>query len=254
MKQLCRWIVVFTAFAPLMAVADDAPPPMDVWTGKGQVGLLDSQGNTEAKSANAALDMARIDGVWKHIFHFDALYGQSAGIVSAERWNTSWQSNYNFDTNLFAFGLLHYTHDLFDGFEYQASGSAGLGYKIFDTDARKLSVQLGAGYRRERPELLFKNAAGVVYGRTPEDSEGSAIATIGLDYAQKLTSTTTLTDTFLTEAGGGDTTITNALALAVKVSTKLALSVGYNIVDNTSPPPGLKKLDTVETLNLVYSF
>jgi putative salt-induced outer membrane protein YdiY len=38
------------------------------------------------------------------------------------------------------------------------------------------------------------------------------------------------------------------------MSQKLALSVGYAIQDNTKPPAPLKKLDTVETLNLVYAF
>jgi putative salt-induced outer membrane protein YdiY len=42
-------------------------------------------------------------------------------------------------------------------------------------------------------------------------------------------------------------------ALAVKISTKLALSVGYNIQDNTKPPANLKKLDTLE-INPAYSF
>jgi putative salt-induced outer membrane protein YdiY len=30
--------------------------------------------------------------------------------------------------------------------------------------------------------------------------------------------------------------------------------VGYNIQDNTKPPANLKKLDTLETINLVDSF
>jgi putative salt-induced outer membrane protein YdiY len=47
---------------------------------------------------------------------------------------------------------------------------------------------------------------------------------------------------------------TNDLALAVKMSTKLALSLGYSIKDNSTPPAGLKKLDTVASANLVYSF
>jgi len=40
----------------------------------------------------------------------------------------------------------------------------------------------------------------------------------------------------------------------VKISTKLALSVGYTVQDNTKPPAGLKRVDTLETVNLVYSF
>jgi putative salt-induced outer membrane protein YdiY len=38
------------------------------------------------------------------------------------------------------------------------------------------------------------------------------------------------------------------------MSTKLALSVGYGVSDNTKPPAPLKKVDTVTTVNLVFSF
>jgi putative salt-induced outer membrane protein YdiY len=90
--------------------------------------------------------------------------------------------------------------------------------------------------------------------RTLEPAEGSAVGTFAATYSQALSSTTTLSDKLLVESGSTDTLITNALALAVKISTKLALSVGYNIQDNTKPPANLKKLDTLETVNLVYSF
>ena len=63
-----------------------------------------------------------------------------------------------------------------------------------------------------------------------------------------------MSDKLLVESGSNDTLVTNTLALAVKISTKLALSVGYNVQNNSNPPAGLKKLDSLETLNLVYSF
>ncbi len=75
-----------------------------------------------------------------------------------------------------------------------------------------------------------------------------------MTYSQALSRTTTLSDKLLVEAGSINTLVTNALALAVKISGKLALSVGYAIQDNSEPPAGLKKLDTLETVNLVYSF
>jgi putative salt-induced outer membrane protein len=155
---------------------------------------------------------------------------------------------------VFTFGGLRYQHDMFSGFQYQASATAGLGYKIFDTDAIKLSAQLGAGYLRLRPEDLIIGPNSAVIARTLEPAEGSAVGTFGVRYSQDLTKTTTLSDKLLVESGSTDTLITNALALTVKISTKLALSVGYNIQDNTKPPANLKKLDTLETINLVYSF
>jgi len=250
----CLLLMSFIACVPVVAVCDEPPPPVGVWTGKGQVGVVASQGNTDAKSANALIDMALLEGQWKHALHLGGLYGENAGITSAERWDTLWQSNYDLTTDLYTFGALRYAHDMFSGFQYQASAAAGLGYKLIDSNDVKLSAQVGAGYRKSRAEELVKDAAGEVTQRIPEASTGDAILSAGLDYSQALTSTTTLTDKLLVESGSSNTLYTNSLALAVKMSNRLALSVGYNLQDNTKPPPGLKKLDTTETMNLVFSF
>ena len=257
MNKLPSLILSLSALAPVAAMCDDAPPPpQDVWTGKGQAGYLSSSGNTDAKSANAAIDMAYLSGPWDHMFHLGGLYGQSNGILSAERWDTLWQSNYNLTKDLYTFGSLRYSHDLFSGFDYQASGAVGMGYKFINTKDTQLSAQVGVGYQEVRAEDIIRNpnGDGAVIGRTLLPSQGSAIGTLGVNYSQALTSTTTLSDKLLVNAGSADTLVTNSLALAVKISTKLALSLGYAIEDNNKPPIGLKKLDRLETVNLVYSF
>jgi putative salt-induced outer membrane protein len=241
----------------LRAWADDAPappPPQGVWIGKGQFGFLDSKGNSDAESVNGNIDLLRYDGAWKNEFYLGGLYGQSSGIVAAERWEARGQTNYTISGNLFAFGALRYEHDLFDGFEYQESVSGGLGYKLIDTEDTKLTAQVGAGYRRLRPEIIIKDADGNVTSRTPLDATGNAIGTVGVDFSHAFNKATTLTNKFLMESGSSNTLITDALALSVKMSTKLALSVGYAISNNSNPPAPLKKLDTVSTVNLVFSF
>ncbi len=185
------------------------------------------------------LDLALVDGPWKHALHVDGLYGRNAGITSSERWGSRWQSDYTFRPSYYAFGALRFERDLFSGFDYQASVAAGIGYKIVDTDRLKLSVQAGPGFRREQPQTLTKDAAGAVIARSLGAPMNSAIVSAGIDYAQVLTATTTLSDKLLTESGGGNTLVTNALALAVKVSTHQAMSLGYGIQNNSSPPVGL---------------
>lgn len=254
-----RWrhlAVAAIGLSPVVAWCGEAPapPPMGVWTGKGQLGFLDSQGNTVAESANAALDMALLEGPWKHTLHLEGLYGKSADVVSAERYEGLWQSNYNFTSALFAFGALRYEHDLFSGFQYQGSVTGGIGYQFINTARTKLSAQVGAGDRDERPETLVKDPAGAVISREPLARDNGAIATAGFDVTQVLTATTSLSDTALVETGSGNTLFTDTFALTVKVSTKLALSLGYNLQDNTNPPAGLKKVDSTETVNLVYAF
>jgi putative salt-induced outer membrane protein len=249
-----------TALAALppasLLLADDtpAPPPQHQWIGKGQLGFLDSKGNSDAQSVNGSIDMSRIDDAWKNAFYAGGLYGKSAGIVSAERVEVREQTNYTISTGAFAFGGLRYEHDLFDGFQYQGSLTGGLGYNFVDSDTTKLTAQAGAGYRRLRPETILKDDSGAVVLRTPLDATGEAIATVGMDYSHKFTSTTTLTNKFLMEYGSTDTLTHDEIALAVKMSNTLALSVGYAVTDNSKPPSPLKKVDTVTTVNVVFSF
>jgi len=251
-----RFAIALLALAPaLTAYGDEAPPPpQGVFIGKGQVGFLSSRGNSDAESLNANIDVLRYDGPWKNEIYVGGLYGKNSGIVSAERWETWGQSNYTISGDLFVFGGLRYEHDLFDGFQYQASVTGGLGYKLINTDDTKLTVQAGAGYRRLRPETIDKDASGAVIARTPLEATGEAIATAGVDFSHAFSKTTVFTNKFLTEAGSSNTLLRDDLALTVKMSDKLALSVGYGIKDNTKPPAPLKKLDTVASVNLVFGF
>src|ERR1700736_577429 len=83
------------AVSPAIASADDAPPPpQHQWIGKGQLGFLESKGNSDAESINGSIDLSRYDADWKNAFYVGGLYGKSAGIVSAERWETREQTDY----------------------------------------------------------------------------------------------------------------------------------------------------------------
>ena len=249
-------MAVLVLFPALHAWADDSPPPppVGVWIGKGQFGILSSHGNSDSESINGNLDMSRYDGAWKNSVYIGGLYGKSNGIVSAERWETRLQSNYNITGDLFAFGGFRYERDQFDGFQYQGSFTAGLGYKFIDAEATKLSAQIGAGYRRSRPEDIFRDPSGLVTERLLHDTTEDVIGTAGFDFSHAFTKTTALTDKFLVEAGSSNTMLHDEIALTVKTTDKLALGVGYGITNNSNPPATIKKLDTVATVNLVFSF
>jgi putative salt-induced outer membrane protein len=247
--------VLALSLATFSAVADvPPPPPAQGWSGKGELGYVMARGNTDTDSANAKLDLADVVGDWKQSLHLDGLYGRSDDITSAERWAALVQSDYQFTPRAFSFGAVHFLQDEFSGFQYQASITTGIGYKFLVTDSDKLTAQVGIGYRRLRPEVLTLDAAGSVIARTPGESSGNAIATAGFDFAHIFNASTKMTNKFLVESGSGNTSLENDLALVVSMSKKLALSAGFTFQDNTEPPAGLKKINTLTTLNLVYAF
>ena len=230
-----------------------APSAHADWAGKGEAGVLISRGNTDSTSANAKLAIAREEGVWKNSFALAFLYGKTASFTTAQHVEAKWETDRKISDRMFWFGALRGEQDKFSGFAYQATLSTGIGYKFIDTDATKLAGTFGVGYRRLRPELLTKDAAGHVIAREKLDSEGDAVATAGLDFSHALTANTKVLNKFAVETGSKNTLVANDLALQVSMSDALALSVGYGIRYNTDPPAGAKKSDQLTTLNLVYN-
>lgn len=236
--------VLGLAWAPL-ALAD--------WTGKGEGGLLISSGNSDATSVNAKLDVAREDGPWKNVVHVAGLYGKNAVFVTGERFEAAYELDRKINDKLYGFVGVNGERDLFDGFQYQATLSTGIGYKWYDDANTKLSTTLGVGYRRLRPETLTKDDAGQVISRTPLDATGNAVITAGLNLEQKLTASTKLVDKLAIQSGSSDTSVANDFGVQVSMSERLALSVGYGVRYNSDPAPGTKKVDTLTTVNVVYN-
>ncbi len=248
--QSVRWMVL-ALFVCTAASADDAPP-QGVWQGAGQGGLVVSSGNSSATSLNAKLDLARLDGPWKNTVFAGGLYGRSNGIQNSDRFEARYRLDHTFDERRFWFAGLDGVRDLFSGFAYQATAAGGMGYKFIVTDATALSGTLGIGYQRLRPEQLVKDASGAVVQRIEEPASGNLVMTAGLDYAHKLSDSTRLTDKLFVTSGAADTAATNDVALSVSMSGRLALSVGYGVRYNSKPAAGVKKLDQVTTVNVVY--
>jgi putative salt-induced outer membrane protein len=224
-----------------IALALCAATSLAEWKGKGEAGIVFARGNTDADTINFKLGMSDEVDRWKHSLEMAALRASSGGVRSADRYMAGWQSDYKLSERAFTFGGLRYERDLFSGFDYQATASVGAGYKFYDTDKVKLSGQAGAGYRRIKDGVT-------------DTTSGNVVFVTGLDYENTLTATTKVVDKFHSESGSDNTLLTNFAGVEVKMSTKLALSVGFDVQHNTNPPAPRKKTDTVSTVNLVYAF
>jgi putative salt-induced outer membrane protein len=240
---------------PFAATADDLPQG---WSGKGQAGYVMSRGNSDTDSANAKLDVNYLQGAWQHTLSFDALFGRNSGITSSERWDGRFQSNYKITPQLYTFGALAYQNDKFSGFQYQESLTAGMGYKLFDSSALKFALQVGVGYRQSRSETLVygdpANATDVTGRVLDPDTQRDLVGTFGWDFLYQFNTSTKVTDKLVSEIGSSNTSIRNDLALEVKMSKKLSLAAGYSVLENTTPAAGVKHVDQITTLNLVYAF
>ncbi|HTY49685.1 MAG TPA: DUF481 domain-containing protein [Steroidobacteraceae bacterium] len=245
--------VLAQAPSPAAPAAPAAPAPPPPWLINAQAGYVSSKGNTNATTANVKLDVVHQYDVWKHELSLQYVYGTQNGYTNAERLDAMWQSNYNFSGRLYVFGQLVFDDDQFNGFEYQGTASAGLGYSIFKTAATMLNVQLGAGYSRMRPMTLIDDANGNVVGHTLLPVQDETVATTTIDFTHQFNAATKLLETLYVQSGDLDTLLKNDLGLQVSMSKSLSLTAGYEIRLNTNPPVGTERKDTLITLNLTYT-
>ena len=239
----------FKAAAALALLAMTTTPALAQWTGKGEAGLALASGNTDTKSGNAKLAVARKVDAWEHSAGFAGNYTSDSGTTTAQRFELFGQSRYNYNPRDFWYGGARYEDDLFSGFKYQATLSTGVGRKFIDTDATKFFGQIGVGYKFfETDDTIDPDTLLPVPG-----GSDSSVALVGaVEYSHQLTDTTTLYDKFNFEAASDNTFLQNEIGIQVKMTDRMALAAAFSVRHNTDPPPGFKQTDTLTTLNLVY--
>jgi len=223
------------------------------WTGKAELGVMVSSGNSEATSANTKVDLAHESDKWKHTIYAGALYGANASFTTAERYEARYQADYKINDRLSWFGAIRGEEDRFSGFVYQATLSTGAAYKFIDTPTTKLSASLGAGYRTLKEEVLIKTDAGEVIDRIEGESQSDPVITLGSAYEHNFNESTKITNKLLAESGSDNTAVQDDISLQVSMTDTLALAVGFGVRYNTDPPPLSETTDFLTTINLVYN-
>jgi putative salt-induced outer membrane protein len=230
-----------------------APAAQAQWTGKAELGVLLSDGNTEAKSANTKVDLTHKGVKWKNNFYVAALYGENAEFANAERYEARYQADLRMTDKLSWFFGLRGEQDRFSGFAYQATASTGVTYQFIDNPTTKLDASVGAGYRRLQPQILIELDSGEVIDRIKGEEDSDPVATLGSNFEHAFTESTKITNKLLVETGADNTAVQDDIALAVTMTDTLALAVGLGVRYNSDPPPLAESTDTLLTINLVYN-
>ena len=140
------------------------------------------------------------------------------------------------------FGALRWDADKFGSYDPQISLTAGYGRYLMQSDRHELKGEIGAGYRRlTETDTNF------------ESSE--AIARFLLDDWWQIFPSTKWTNRLLVETGSSNTFSQFNTALAVSLTDRFAVKLGFEVRNNTDVPPGdSENTDTITTANLVYNF
>ncbi len=228
----------------LLAVIILAALPVSVhaadWTGTGEFGFVMARGNADTDALNLKLGMKKDADNWLHEYYAAALRASVNGDASASRFELGGKSGYKFSDTSYMFGALRYENDDFASYEHQTTFSAGYGFWAIKDETTNLQFEIGPGVRRAK----------LISGETESD----AILRGWMNYSHKFNASTELYETLLVEASSDNKFVQNDFGVQVKMSDALALKAGLQWRHNSDVPVGVKKNDTLTTLNLVYGF
>ncbi len=241
---------------PLFASAQSSD---NEWSGSGEVGFALTTGNTKSQNLNAKLAFKKEDAQWKHNFFLNALRskGEANGEydLTANRFDIGASSGYKFDERSYLVSAARYENDDFSPYAYQWIVSLGYGYTFVKNAQTEFSAEVGPGYRRLDPRAYQVTAGDPpVTTFVDPDVEGNIVARGLVSFKHKFNESTSFENTTLVESGSNNTFLQNNAGLAVSMSEKLALKIGYEVRHNSDVNPDKKKTDQLLTTNLVFKF
>ena len=212
------------------------------WEGTGEFGFVSTTGNTESEALNANLNFVLTRENWRHRFSGTALATSENGITDNERYTAEVQSDRRLNSKSWLFGAFRWDADKFGSYDPQVSLTAGYGRQLMKSEKHELKGEIGAGYRK-----LEERISG--------ESSSEPIVRFILDDAWQIWATTIWTNRLLIESGSSNTFTQFNTGLAVSMTEKFALKLGFEARNNTKLPSGATEdTDTITSVNLVYNF
>lgn len=200
-----------------------------------------TSGNSDTTNYNLAFDVTRTPKA-RNVMKWTGLYlrGNQNDAVVVNRTSLGFRDEYSLSTRTFFFGQIDYLRDTFKLIDYLVAPTAGVGYKVIDTESAKFSVDGGGG-------IFSEKNPGV-------DLRTSAALTAGEKLALQLTPTATLkhATTGLWKATDlSDGLYTFSVGLATRISEHLQLSVDVLDTFKNRPPTTATKKNDVALITAI---
>jgi len=247
MRYMVKFLVAGSLFLSIgnAFAQDDAEEEKALgWSGTGEFGFVSTTGNTDTVAMNAKLNFVLTREKWRHRFSGTALNTSEDGINDNERYTAEMQSDRKLSDKSWLFGAFRWDADKFGSYDPQMSFTLGYGRQLMKSEKHELKGEIGLGYRK-----LEETVSG--------DSSTDAIARLLLDDSWQVFTSTLWTNRLLVEAGSDNTFTQFNTGLAVSMTDRFALKLGFEVRHNSDVPKGIadnENTDTITSANLVYNF
>jgi putative salt-induced outer membrane protein YdiY len=224
-----------------LVLAEEAEEQAPEWQGSVQIGYVASSGNSENTNINGKVNVQHDDENWFHDALVQYYSSSDADTTTAERYKLSYQGDYKLeDEDHYLFVNSSYEDDRFSGFNYRATLTAGYGSRLYRANDMELDGEIGAGFRYSEEEGT--------------DSENEAMIRLAAKYKWTIAEDKKLTSNISVEEGE-EVRVTNFdIGFTTMIVGGVSMKAAYEARHVSDVPEGKDKLDTVVSLNLLYSF
>jgi hypothetical protein len=219
----------------------------DLWAGAANVGLAGTQGNAKTQTFTVGLNAARATNTDKTFVTFSAINasalvnGVQSGTAQAIRAGVGY--NHQVDGRLFVSAFNNYEYDKFQNLDLRFTVGGGAGFNLLKTNRRKLDLVGGGSFDRASYSTPLTQSAAAAYW--------------GDDYSQKLSSTTSLIQSYRMF---NDLNLNHQFRFTFDVgsSTKIGKWITWNLALSdrfeSQPAPGRKTNDWAYTTGFGFTF
>ena len=207
------------------------------------VGVDLTSGNSQTE--NLHLDGQVVTRTKRNRYTLSGEYNRekSDGVLVKENWTSLVKYDYFVSDRWYWFNSATFENDRFADLDLRTALAAGAGFQIYDSDARKLSVELGPSYIDENFDMA--------------EDDSYAGARWAINFEQHVWNGLTL---FHYDEGlqglqdPNQLTIRSRTGFRMHVTSHVIAKIQTAIDWNKSPPPGVAGTDYEHTLTIGYTF
>lgn len=232
---------------PFSAWADDVPPP---WQSEVELGLQTLSGNSDSITLNTRLGMNYTSGPYRHTSEVKFLLVEKDGEEDKRKGEMESQANYKFDPTRYVLANITYTNDKYGPYFDDFTFATGLGYQAIWREDMTLLLEIGPGYRYQKPNLDEIDDDDLILPHNVQEFivRGQA------ELMWQMTKTAELQGRLTTISGPSNTSFEARLSVQTSLIDDLAIKISTTQKYINDVPPGLSNLDSIFTVNMVYQF
>ncbi len=243
-----RYLLLFPLLLPATSLAAESEP--SPWLTEIELGYQSLSGNSDSSAFNTRMAASYTKGRIKNTAESKYLLAEKDGKEDKRKFQLNAQSNYKYDEKRYVLASGSYVDDRYGPYFSDIVVATGLGYQAIRKRQLQLTLELGPGYRRQRPNLDELDSDDKIL---PYDVDEIIVrGQMNVEWRPRKNVTVDLTLTGI--AGNSNSTIEADTSLTASISDTLAVKISNTQNYSTDVPPGLKNRDSVMTVNLLYKF